>query len=119
MHIFWTTLGVIALGLGILGIPLPLLPTTPFFLLAVFCFSKGSDRFHKWFISTKMYKDYIESYRPNQPLALKKKLEIVLSVTLVLAVSFYFVKEWYLKAMLASIFVGHLIYFFGIIKTKR
>lgn len=119
MKYFWIILGCISLGLGVLGIFLPLLPTTPFFLLTVFCFSKGSEKFHKWFISTKMYKDYIESYRPNNPVPLKKKIEILISVLIVVSISFYFVNNTYLRIILSMVFIGHLIYFGLYMKTKK
>lgn len=119
MKCFWVTSGCISLGLGVLGIFLPLLPTTPFFLLTVFCFSKGSEKFHQWFISTKMYTDYIESYRPNRPIPLRKKIEILVSVLIVVSVSFYFVENNYLRTILAMVFVGHLAYFGIYMKTKK
>lgn len=119
MKYLWVTFGCITLGLGVLGIFLPLLPTTPFFLLTVFCFSKGSDKFHNWFVSTKMYTDYIESYRPNSPIPLQKKIEILASVLIVVSVSFYFVENVYLRTILAMVLIGHLIYFSLFIKTKK
>lgn len=119
MKYFWVIFGCIALVLGVLGIFLPLLPTTPFFLLTLFCFSKGSDKFHQWFIATKMYTDYIESYRPNRPVSLRKKIEILTSVLIVISVSFYFVGNIYLRIILAMVFIGHLIYFGFFMKTKK
>jgi len=49
--VVWRIAGIIALGFGIVGAALPLLPTTPFLLLAAFCFSRGSERLHAWLIT--------------------------------------------------------------------
>ncbi len=51
MRYLWATLGLICVGLGLIGILLPLLPTVPFMLLAAFFFSKSSERLHHWLIS--------------------------------------------------------------------
>lgn len=45
---FYVSLGSVSLVLGIIGIPVPLLPTTPFLLLSAYCFAKGSERLHRW-----------------------------------------------------------------------
>ena len=50
------TLGCISLGVGCVGIALPILPTTPFFLLTLICFTNSSERLHNWFVGTKLYK---------------------------------------------------------------
>ena len=55
---FYILFGFIALGLGTVGIILPLLPTTPLILLACFCFAKGSDRFHRRLLNTWFYKKH-------------------------------------------------------------
>ena len=86
---FWIALGFIALALGAIGVPLPLLPTTPFLLLAAFCFAKGSARLDAWFKSTKLYKNHLESFATNRAMTLKTKFCILLPATLMLALAFF------------------------------
>ena len=59
MRLVYLTIGFISLGLGIIGIPLPILPTTPFLLLSMACFAKSSKRFEKWLYKTKLYQTYV------------------------------------------------------------
>lgn len=114
----WISLGFLSLTLGIIGIVLPLVPTTPFLLLTLFSFSKGSPKFHAWFKKTKLYRDYIESYQPGREIPIRKKVEIVCSVFIITGLSFYFFEILYVRIILASVFFGHLVYFFIIQKTK-
>ena len=86
---FWIAFGFIALALSAIGVPLPLLPTTPFLLLAAFCFAKGSARLDAWFKSTKLYKNHLESFATNRAMTLKTKLCILLPATLMLALAFF------------------------------
>ncbi len=85
---FWIALGFVALVLGVIGILLPLLPTTPFLLLAAFCFAKGSNRLDAWFKSTRIYKNHLESFATNRAMTLKTKLCILLPASAMLAVAF-------------------------------
>ena len=57
--------GLISFGLGAIGVILPVLPTTPFLLLASFCFVRGSDKFDRWFKETKIYKKHLENFVNN------------------------------------------------------
>lgn len=82
--ILYVIAGCIAVGLGAVGAVLPLLPSFPFLLLAAFCFARSSERLHKWFIDTKLYKNNLESYvkgqgmeRSSPVLTAKKPLQIV------------------------------------------
>ena len=58
-RILWIILGFICLGLGVIGIILPILPTVPFFMATVFCFAKSSKRLHGWFIGPNLYKKHL------------------------------------------------------------
>lgn len=70
-------LGVFFVGVGFIGIFLPILPTTPFLLLAVWCFAKSSIRFYKWLLNNKLFGNYIKNYWERNGIPLKvKKLSI-------------------------------------------
>lgn len=51
MRWLWAVAGLLALGSGLIGIVLPLVPTVPFLLLAAFCFARSSERLHNWLIT--------------------------------------------------------------------
>ena len=70
----YITVGLIAVVLGAIGVALPILPTTPFLLLASYCFARGSERFNNWFINTKLYKNHLESFVNERAMTLKQKL---------------------------------------------
>ncbi|MGN1109584.1 MAG: DUF454 family protein, partial [Oscillospiraceae bacterium] len=67
-------IGCVGLGLGALGAALPLLPAFPFLLLAAVCFGKSSERLHKWFVGTKLYKNNLESYVKGRGMTWKTKI---------------------------------------------
>ena len=69
MRLVYLTIGFISLGLGIIGIPLPILPTTPFLLLSMACFAKSSKRFETWLYQTKLYQVYVADYREIKSIA--------------------------------------------------
>ena len=62
MKIVYMLLGFICLGLGSIGVVLPMLPTAPFLLAAAFFFAKSSKSLHDWFVSTKIYKNHLDSF---------------------------------------------------------
>ena len=66
--------GVLALLLGILGLFLPLLPTTPFLLLASWCFARGSDRLHGWLLSHRVFGEYLRNFEAGRGIPLKAKI---------------------------------------------
>lgn len=117
MKVVLIILGFISMGIGIVGIVTPILPTTPFLLLASFFFAKGSKRFHDWFISTKIYKKYLESFVQSKAMTLKNKFTILLPVSCMLIITFIFVNNLYARLVLVILFIGKYLYFFTQIKT--
>ena len=93
MKYLYIALGLLSMAVGAVGVVLPLLPTVPFLLLASFFFAKGSDRFHNWFKSTKLYKNHLESFEKNRSMTLKTKLCIVLPVSFMLCMAFLMMQK--------------------------
>ena len=117
MKILFLIFGFIFLGLGIVGIYLPLLPTTPFLLVASYCFAKGSEKFNNYFISTKLYKENIESIKSKRGIIKSKKVKILSIVTILISISFYIVNNLHAKICLICVLVFHYLYFIFKIKT--
>ncbi len=88
--LLFITGGWLSLALGIAGIPLPLLPTTPFLLLAAFCFAEGSDRLHDWLVNHVHLGPPIRRWREHRAVSRRTKWMGSLSLLAVLAVSLGF-----------------------------
>ncbi|MFW9872981.1 MAG: YbaN family protein [Candidatus Thorarchaeota archaeon] len=82
--------GFISLVLGIIGIALPILPTTPFLLLASAAFAKSSERFHRWLLNNKILGAYIKNYQEGKGLPLKIKLITISLLWITIGISIFF-----------------------------
>ena len=74
MRAVWLTFGLLALGLGMVGAVLPLLPTVPFLLLATFCFARSSPRLHNWLITHPTYGHHIIDWRERGAISRRAKM---------------------------------------------
>lgn len=95
----------IACGLGCIGIFIPVLPTTPFLLLATFLFAKSSPRLHAWIQSTKVYRVYVVPFKEGGGIDRGTKFRILLISYAVMGLSAYFVQRWYVWLVLACVAV--------------
>jgi uncharacterized membrane protein YbaN (DUF454 family) len=73
MRIVWLTLGLASLALGGLGVALPLLPTTPFVLLAAYCFARSSRKLHDWLLDNRTFGKAIRDWRAHRAISRRSK----------------------------------------------
>jgi uncharacterized membrane protein YbaN (DUF454 family) len=110
-------LGLITFAVGTAGIFLPVLPTTPLYLVTAFCFARGSERFHVWFLGTKLYKRNLESFVRNCSMPMKAKLFICVPVTVMLLAAIYFTPIWHAQVFIGAVLLFKWYYFMFRIKT--
>ena len=122
-RLIFLIVGCLCLALGCIGIVLPILPTVPFFLVTVFCFSQSSERLHNWFLGTKLYKNNLESYVKGEGMTKKTKIKILTTVSALMIFGFVMMlrKALYIPcAILGAVWVAHIIYFvFGVKNTTE
>lgn len=117
MRIIYCILGFITLGLGIIGIVLPIIPTVPFLLLTSFFFSKSSKRFNDWFTNSKIYKRYLEGFVKNKIMTLKSEIMLLAFVTSLLVLAMWKVNNIYMSICLTILIIFKYLYFIFCIET--
>ncbi len=96
--------GLACVALGVIGIFLPVLPTTPFMLLAAACFARSSRRFHDWLLSNRTFGPLIHEWEQHRSIPRRTKLVAIALMSLTLALSIvFFVEPRWLQALLAAI----------------
>ncbi|MGM0902152.1 MAG: DUF454 family protein [Bacillota bacterium] len=105
------------MGLGMLGVILPLLPTTPLLLLALFFFVKGSERFEVWFKGTNVYKKHLEGFVTDRSMTLKQKITINLFADVMILIAFFMVDKVWVRVILIGVIAYKYYYFVTKIKT--
>lgn len=111
--------GSIAIVLAILGVFLPLLPTTPFLLLASACFARGSERMHRWLLNNKVFGTYLRDFEEGKGIPLRGKILAVSLLWISLGYSAFQVNGLALKLVLIAIGVCVTIYLVGLVPTRR
>lgn len=114
---FYIGIGLITLILGIIGVILPILPTTPFLLITSFCFAKGSEKFHNWFINTKLYKKHLESFVKERAMTLKEKVVLLTFVNIMLVFPLIMVDVLPMRITIIVLIIIKLYYFIFRVRT--
>lgn len=119
-NLLFLILGCICMGLGCIGIALPILPTVPFFLATVFFFANSSQRLHDWFVGTKMYKKHLETFVKKKGMTLCTKVTVISSVTLLMGIGFAAMGRIPVgRIILAIVWICHIVYFVFGVKTIK
>jgi uncharacterized membrane protein YbaN (DUF454 family) len=111
--------GFLFVGIGVIGIFLPILPTTIFLILASACFVKGSPRANEWLRNHKILGAYIKNYQDKSGLTIKAKVfNIALLWIMILSSAIFFTEELLIKILLLAIAIGVTIHLL-MVKTKK
>jgi len=117
-NLFFIALGFVSLGLGAIGVVLPLLPTTPLVLLASILFSVGSPRFSRWLDKSRIFGPYIENYRTKQGISIRRKAVSIIYLWIGLFTSMLVLRatwSYFFLAVVGVCVTVHLL----LIKTKK
>jgi uncharacterized membrane protein YbaN (DUF454 family) len=110
--------GSIALSLGLIGIVLPVLPTTPFLIVACFCFARSSERVHRWILSNRVFGPPLRDYMAGRGVPRRVKVGVLVMLWAVLVVSMVFFVPWiWARVLLVVIGIGVTVHIL-MLKTK-
>lgn len=106
----YTVIGLLFVALATAGVVLPILPTTPFLIVAGACFAKSSPRLHRWLLNNPTFGPLIYHWQTTRSIPRKAKRIAIVSIVLTCAWSCYVLPVWYLK-LLVILLVSWPIYF--------
>jgi uncharacterized membrane protein YbaN (DUF454 family) len=99
--------GTLATGLGIIGVFIPILPTTPFLLLAAACYMRSSERFYQWLINNRIFGAYVRNYIEGKGMPIRIKIFTILLLWLAIGLSITFgVQNIVIRIVLICVAIG-------------
>ena len=99
--------GTLSTGLGIIGIFVPILPTTPFLLLAAACYMRSSERFYRWLISNRIFGAYVRNYIEGRGMPIRIKVLTILVLWLTIGLTATFgVQNMVIRIVLICVALG-------------
>lgn len=111
LKIIYLIVGLISFGIGVVGVVLPLIPTTPFMLLTAFCLLKSSHRLNEKFVQTKLYEEHIKSFKENKGMTIKSKLLILIPVSLMLLIMFILIDNPIMRGIIVILLTTKVVVF--------
>jgi len=116
---FYLISGILLVAIGVIGIFLPILPTTIFLILASACFIKSSPQANEWLRNHKILGMYIKNYQDKSGLTIKSKIINIIFLWMMISVSaLFFTELMYIKLLLLAIAIGVTIHLL-MVKTKK
>lgn len=117
LKIIYIIVGLISTILGAIGTVFPVLPTTPFLLLALWCFTKSSQRFHDWFLGTTLYQKYLADYVEHRSMKRSTKIGLVSFATTIMLITIVLTDSLFVRIFLGAMILFLIWYFIFRIKT--
>lgn len=106
MSFLWNLIGLLSFALGFLGLFLPLLPTTPLWLLAAFCLLKGSHRLYNRIMKIQIFNEVVTNFQKHRAIPLHIKVWVIFVLWTTMMVSVYMVRIWWIAIILLVIAVA-------------
>jgi uncharacterized membrane protein YbaN (DUF454 family) len=111
--------GTISTAIGIIGIFVPILPTTPFLLLAAACYLRSSQRFYNWLLNNRFFGAYVRNYLQGRGMPLKIKIFTILLLWATIACSIVFAVQALIIRVILLIIAAGVTVHIAMIKTTR
>jgi len=117
--VLFITLGTFFVGIAVVGIIIPILPTTPFLLLSAALYARSSKRFYDWLLNNRLFGKYIKNYREGKGIPVYLKIMVITLLWVTIGVSIVFAVElWVVRILLVVIALGVSIHILKI-RTSR
>ena len=117
MKVVYFGLGMLMMVIGGIGIIVPILPTTPFLLVALYCFTRSFKSVQDWFIGTNIYKNYIHEFVETRTMTLKRKITLLTIASTMLFITFLMSHNMYVRITIIVLIIVKYCYFIFRIKT--
>jgi uncharacterized membrane protein YbaN (DUF454 family) len=99
--------GSVSLALGVVGVVVPVLPTTPFLIVAAYCYARSSTRCYRWLVGNRVFGRYLSDYLGGRGVSWKVKAATLILLWVVITLSaVFFTQQLWVRALLFSVAAG-------------